>query len=228
MINNIDIAHLHGHSAGDYLNEAYDYCQKAYLINIDTIRWERALNIGGELECLRMLEIESCIKAIILFQTMMEAVVNHEILTNSKLNNIKTGYLKPNGKKLDLSFEDKWGKSFQKLNAQGQDYILLDKYIQFYKEYRIPVTHPMSRSRIENVEKYNFSSVFWGIKNGWKVFGILSNLLKNPYDDDSWEVYCRRHQIPSAINLRDFPDIYAMSIAANKKHLDGARAALEN
>ena len=219
MIHNLDIAHTLGHKSAEHMYRAHKICKEAYNLNSAKIRWSKALVVGTQLDYMRKYELEECIEAIILFQAMMEAVINHELDTNSKLSTLT--------KKQKASFAGKWENSFNILSAFTDGKESLGKYLEFYKNYRIPVVHPKSRKKLENVENFRFPNIHEGIKNGWLAFAELSEKLGTPHNKDSWTVFCGMHKLPAKINESNFPDIDMLARAMSKKHIDGLKSAQE-
>lgn len=118
--------------------------------------------------------IEQHIQAIILFQAFMEIIINEEIETNRLLLPIKYENLQLTKKFKILSFRNKWIKSYELLGIEVANSDL-EKYLQFYTDFRVPITHP--QSRFTNISKYTSHNTKKGIRTGLRSIKILFTKL---------------------------------------------------
>ncbi|MBP7966765.1 hypothetical protein KAZ66_00685 [Candidatus Woesebacteria bacterium] len=130
-------------------------------------------------------EAEFCIQAILLFQSAIEAILNEELLNHPLLESVRRADQDLHKRYKSLSFKNKWKKVYDTLQIQETEY--LDIYLQFYKMYRVPITHP--KSRYVNVEKYTFQNVLEGFENGWYALQLVYAILGKELT--SWEEFCR-------------------------------------
>lgn len=167
----IDIAQLLTERAGRHLAQAYRYSQQ------------------------RLLQEEShaCIEAVIMFQASMEAVINEEIESHRLLSGIRDENEELFKKFRSLSFKNKWERSFVVLGlADGTQYLY--QYLQFYSNYRVPITHP--QSRYVDVSHFQFHPVYEGIHNGWCAAHELLTKLEKKYSQETWEEFCKKCELP--------------------------------
>ncbi len=129
-------------------------------------------------------EAEFCIQAILLFQAAIEAILNEELLNHPLLEPVRRADQDLHKRYKSLSFKNKWKKVYDTLQIQETEY--LDIYLQFYKTYRVPITHP--KSRYVNMEKYTFPHVLEGFENGWYALQLVYAILGKELT--SWEEFC--------------------------------------
>lgn len=182
----IDIAQMLSLKAGKHIGDAYNLYNE--------LTTEKHSN--EEVQLIKKLEAESCIEAVILFQACMEAVINEEIERHKNLIAVKKEKEKRLTRFRNLSFKNRWMKSFDEL---GMDPTIgaLGDYIEFYNEFRVTITHP--KSRFVNIEKYHFENVYEGIRSGWYAIELLYEKLDKVQPEYSWESYCKNCGIPSAL-----------------------------
>lgn len=145
---------------------------------------------------LREEEAEACIEAILLFQSGMEAIINEEITSNNKLSGVRKEREFHQKKVRDLSFKNKWEHSYKAVDlTDAAGY--LSKYLEFYRDYRVPITHP--KNRYFDVSPYTFPVVYHAFRNGWLAFMQLISTWEDSAQIQSWEEYCVRHNLPKEI-----------------------------
>lgn len=179
----VDIAEMLIRKAGKRLGEAYAFFWEAASPHLDDQRILR----------LRQQEAESCIEALLLFQSGMEAIINEEISTNNKLTGVRKEREFHQKKLRDLSFKNKWESSYKALDLIDE-HEYLNNYLDFYRDYRVPITHP--RNRYFDVGPYRFPKVHQGIRNGWMAFMTLASNWEKSAKDQSWTEFCREANIP--------------------------------
>lgn len=180
---NVDIAYILSMKAGKHLSDAYNLHKEL-----------QEKHTSKEIELISRLEAESCIESVILFQTAMEAVINEEIERHRNLSEVKKERDERLKRFRNLSFKNRWMKSYDELGMDPTIGSLAD-YFEFYNEYRVSITHPTSR--FINIEKYNFQNVYDGIKAGWNAIEILYKKLDETHPHPSWEKFCQECNIPS-------------------------------
>lgn len=185
MVNeNVDIASLLSVSAGELL-------AKAYQIHTEMKKYARNSDSYFEL---RSKERVVCIQGVILFQASMEAMINEEIENEPKLKVIKKKSDELNSKFKILSFKNKWELAFEVLGVPKNCTTYLEKYLKFYIKFRVPITH--AKSRYVEAEKFNFTNVYEGIKNGYyAVESFYTHLIKFS-KEHTWKEFCKKVQIP--------------------------------
>lgn len=130
-------------------------------------------------------ETKSCIQAVILFQSAMEAVINEEVYNHPLLEEVKLEEFDLNKKYKSLSFKNKWSKSYEALQIKEDSY--LKNYLNFYSKYRGPISHP--KSRYQKLDKYKFKKVSEGLENGWYAAQLLFAILGK--DMTSWDKFAK-------------------------------------
>ncbi|MCX7996824.1 MAG: hypothetical protein N2691_03665 [Patescibacteria group bacterium] len=182
----VDVAELLIRRAGMRLGDAYSHFWEASVPGIP----DRKAVI------LRTREAESCIEAILLFQSGMEAIINEEISTNSKLVSVRREREYHQKRVRDLSFKNKWENSFKALELEDDG--TLRKYLEFYRDYRVPITHP--RNRYFDVSPYRFPQVYAGIKSGWLAFMMLAGNWEQSARAGAWESFCNACNLPIEVS----------------------------
>ncbi len=179
----LDIAELLIRRAGIRLSDAY----RAF--------WEQTVPGLDEfaIHQLRETEAQAGIEVILVFQSGMEAMINEEISTNRKLQGIRRERDALQRRLKDLTFKNKWEMSYQLLGVTDT-HGYLDSYLSFYRDYRVPITHP--RTRYVDVSEYRFPKVYRGIRNGWLAYMRLSTSWENEAQTESWERFCEECGLP--------------------------------
>lgn len=182
----VDIAQVLSLKAGRHLGEAYKLHRQ--------LKGHKPDN--QEIQQLTKLEAEACIEAVILFQSSMEAVINEEIERHKHLLAVKKEKDKRLTRFRNLSFKNRWMKSFDEL---GMDPTIgpLGDYIEFYNDFRVTITHP--KSRFVNIERYSFENVYEGIRSGWFAIELLYEKLDKESPEYSWEAYCKNCVLPISL-----------------------------
>ncbi len=129
--------------------------------------------------------------SVMMYQAMMEAIINDSLETETKLSQID----KSN------SFSEKWTKA---LVAVGKENGSFKQYHEsIYKKFRIPMTHP-KKAKIATLDELSFSVLLSGYKDGWKAYAELCEGLGHPHDDGSWELMCETYMTtPSYLDTLD-------------------------
>ncbi|MFW5703361.1 MAG: hypothetical protein ACOCXQ_00830 [Patescibacteria group bacterium] len=184
MSEHIDIAELLVRRAGNRLGDAYRYF------------WEEAGTHHNEFEhrSIREKEAQACIETILLFQAGMEAMINEEINTNKALIKVRRERESLQKRLKDISFKNKWEQSYSALGVSDSG-LYLEKYLEFYRRYRIPITHP--KNRYFDITEYRFPTVYHGMYVGWMAFMALSTTWEEEARKDSWEQFCEECNLPS-------------------------------
>lgn len=182
----VDIAEMLIRKAGRHLAEAY----AAY--------WESSspgMSPKALLE-LRQKEAEAAIESVLLFQSGMEAIINEEINTNKHLASVRKEREYYQRKVRDLSFKNKWENSYKALELSDSEKYL-ERYLEFYREYRVPITHP--KNRYFDVASYTFPVAYAGMRNGWLAFMALISKWEDSARTQSWEEFCESCNLPREI-----------------------------
>jgi len=152
--------------------------------------------IEAEIQRLTKEEAEACIEAVILFQSSMEAVINEEIERHKHLTEVKKEKDLRLRRYRNLSFKNRWMKSYDELGMDPTKGSLAD-YLEFYNEFRVTITHPTSR--YVNIQKYNFENVYEGVRSGWLAMELLYEKLDKVHAEYSWEMYCTNCGLPTSL-----------------------------
>lgn len=193
------VAHLVMHTAFDELREA-SVIAKGPFPESTNFKPAECLALGAKVEMQHSELRKHLIKATVLFQAGMEAMINHWCSKYSGLSN-------------STVFAKKWEESFQAKNITKS----FDGYSEFYRKTRNAVTHPDREERIEKINNIQFLEVFYGIKEGWESFKVLSNALGEQHDQDSWGTMCQIHNISPDCSEEDFPNMVSLKRSLFKK-----------
>ena len=197
-----DIAKFCGLEAGKMLSYAYQsVCEGKQIIeyNYNPLDYH---NLSIELAFKRQNEFQFCIKAVILFQASMEAIINQAITTKSDIKElIEVKY----NKKKKPTFQDKWEKTLEKYEIELENF--KEYHENIYRNLRNNVVHPDNRYSVKNAEKFIFSNVYSGFKNGWLAFASLSQAVGYPHDNNSWDIYCDICHLPKSVNPEKYPNL---------------------
>ncbi len=212
--NDFDIAKFCGLEAGKILSYAYQsVCQGKQLIEYNSKPLDYH-NLSIELASKRQNEFQFCIKAVILFQASMEAIINQVISTQPDTKEFIEASLKK--KWYQASFKDKWCKTLKKQKIELKNFKEYHKNI--YQTLRNNVVHPRYRylgepddssdeKFIFPADKFIFSNVYSGFKNGWLAFASLSQVVGYPHDNNSWDIYCDICHLPKSVVPEEYPNL---------------------
>jgi hypothetical protein len=184
------VAHEHGHSAFRLLEIAHEV-ETDYQKNMDRLdeleygRSEYLTVLGRNMNLAKdMFRISA--SSVMMFQAMMEALVNHSLASEEKLEGVEAG-----------KFKTKWTKSLLKL---GQDpSAFLNYYMSIYEGLRIPLIHPKS-SNLTAFDQISFSKIYSGYWSGWEAYRQLFEGLGHPHDDESWALMCNAYNLPTELD----------------------------
>ncbi len=191
-INNTwDIALQHGHSAFRILKIVKDI-ESEYRLNksqLDNLEFGRSeyLNTIGQNHYLMSDHFKMCSASIILFQAMMEAIINDSIEKESALSNIENDIVVAND---SFNFKNKWKYSLKHLGQDPQEF--LNYFSEIYDKYRNDLIHPKNEG-IDVLSKMTYQIIFKGFKKGWTAYSQLYDGLGHPHDEDSWKIICRTY-----------------------------------
>lgn len=186
----IDIAELLVRRAGNRLGDAYQAFWNQTTPDLDEF---------GQ-QSLREQEAEAAIESVLLFQSGIEAMINEEISTNPKLQGVRRERDSLQKRLKDMTFKNKWEHSFQALGISPVPQVL-ERYLLFYRSYRVPITHP--RNRYLDVSAYRFPLVYQGIRAGWLSFMQLSTTWESEARNESWERFCEECGLPNSVDQHD-------------------------
>ena len=97
-----------------------------------------------------------------------------------------------------MSFKNKWEQSYAAVQVEDTDKSL-ENYLEFYRMYRIPITHP--RNRYFDISEYRFPLMYQGIRNGWMAYMALSTNWEYEAREDSWQQFCEECNLPGSLTL---------------------------
>ncbi|MEA5575741.1 hypothetical protein [Anabaena sp. UHCC 0451] len=207
-----DIAKFCGLKGGEMLSHAYQaVCEGKQLIeyNYNALDYQ---SVSIELASKRKNEFQFCIQAVILFQVSMEAIINQVITTKPEIQKFIEDSLKKKKKWYDATFKDKWCKTLEKQKIELENF---EKYHEnIYRTLRNNVVHPRHRysgekpeKLIFSADKFIFSNVYSGFKNGWLAFASLSQAVGYPHDNNSWDIYCDICHLPKSLVPEEYPNL---------------------
>jgi len=183
-----DVAFHHGHSAFHLLSTVCDieneYIEKK--ASLDGLVYGHAeyLMVLPALSNLTTSMFRVSAASIMMFQAMMEALINDVLSRESVLVGIsKTG-----------SFHDKWSKSLSILDQDNSSFVEYKNDI--YTKYRNPLVHP-KKLKPGTFDEVSFRRLYNGFYAGWDAYKKLSEGIKRPHSDRSWEVMCEGYKLPT-------------------------------
>jgi hypothetical protein len=175
-----DVAYKQGHFAFKLLAIAKEASEK-----VNELETEIPKVKHGSLDYLRLTENRDYAEeqfyqfisaSIILFQSMMEAIINDSLEKEKLLTSVKV--------KVNDKFKEKWIESLKKLKQDTNEFI---KYLNnIYRTLRYFIVHPKKRN-LDDLNDVEYKDVYEGFKNGWKAYELLSKGLKHPHDKNSWK-----------------------------------------
>ncbi|NEV94651.1 hypothetical protein G3567_10895 [Psychroflexus sp. YR1-1] len=204
LINEFKVTRIHGINAFDELIKAQNLLPSYHNLletakNESHEEWmQNAGTTGSEIRFLEEQAFRHLSKAVILYQSSMEAIValaesHHEGLA-TQLRDIK-GF--KNRWENALTYFDEPTKEFQKYESE------------FYKELRIPLTHltPNRQDRLNKIKLISYKKVYNGFRNGWWSFLRLQRGLELTGDnfEDNWRLICERGLNHKSF-MEDHPD----------------------
>lgn len=178
-----DIAISHGHNAMDHLHAAFSqerlnstHAQPAEAGDLVAI---------GNLHFGQKQLFKELTSTVVLFQAMMEAIINYSLEEFSQLQHVGSD-----------NFASKWKDS---LAAVGEDSREFDSYLTgIYRPIRNALIHP-APSKLPGLQSMTLTIVHSGLKSGWLAYRDLFRGVGRPHDNDSWEVLCSAHQVPHTL-----------------------------
>ncbi|MDR5900034.1 hypothetical protein QC823_13685 [Halomonas vilamensis] len=129
----------------------------------------------------------------------MEAIISNAVSINDSVRKVSKG----NG------FAKDWQAALKVLNQPDREFL---KYKdEFYKEFRIPLTHlhPYTEKRLEKVRSIDFESVYKGVRFGWWAHvRLLIGLGLAPDNiQDNWAYICSGVDLPPDLFPDSHPDV---------------------
>ena len=185
-----DVARHHGHSAFRLLRIVYEIDQESSRIR-DRMR-EVPREDAEYLKLLILVEHQTTdmfrlsAASIMMFQAMMEALINDSLEREAKLGSVSK----------NASFRDKWCGALETL---AKDTASFERYnADVYTKFRNPLVHP-KRVEMDSFDDLSFAALHAGYRAGWAAYESLYDGLGHPLDADSWGTICKVHQIPSDV-----------------------------
>lgn len=172
------IAYQHGHSSFKLLKVVQDI-ELEYSINLTKLNSLELSNpnyikLISQNDILTKEMFKSSSASIMLFQGMMEAIINDSLEKEKKLNHIN---------KSD-SFRNKWINSLNELEQETNSFDFYE--INIYKKYRNKLVHPKS-IELDDFNDISIKNILTGFKNGWTAYKNLYMGLEHPHTENSWE-----------------------------------------
>ena len=218
------VAVFMGRRAMAALNRAYHAWLEAskYYNSVKNDHPSKYTHHLGQFTIYRREEFANCVDAIILYQSMMETIINYAYREHSEI----LGTMPKN-----QSFANKWRIALKKI-VDEKDPILttFDQYDkQFYKALRNPLVHPDAGVNqgtgkptiaIKDTEPFRFAIVYRGMFAGWQCFEKLFDGIEMTHDEDSWATFCNTYGLPSSIDQSEFIPISDMLIPLEQRFQD--------
>jgi len=188
--NSWDIAFHHGHSAFRLLALVYEveneYIAKKESLNELEYGHAEYLMVLSSLGALTTNMIRVSTASIMMFQAMMEALINDSLERENILSSInKSG-----------TFNDKWTKALKVLDQDESSFTKYKKNI--YTKYRNPLVHPKNLGS-GDFDDLSFSRLYKGFYSGWDAYNKLYDGLKHPHSENSWEIMCEKYALPNKL-----------------------------
>ena len=181
------IAHSHGHSAMILLKNARDIEAQHVKNETRITQVEHGclvyLNLIGRQTFLTRDLLRVGGASVILFQGMMEALVNHALESETALARVRHSDC----------FRDKWKKALAAVSKPDTNFVNYDE--QIYKKFRNPLIHP-SKVKSTTFDDLQASVLAAGYKEGWAAFRHLYAGLGHPHDPNSWHIMCEAYDVP--------------------------------
>jgi len=226
-MDHFDVAHMLGHPAFNLLSQGLriytELNQKSWL-STERHAWSDCFFIAGELSCCRKNERSLSVQSTILFQAMMEKIPYFVSGFGNGLNPLENAR---------INFCDSWTQLLdqivdEELREKAKAAFGVYK-TSIYNEVRNPVIHGKSGNDLLLIEAVRAPNIHEGMRQGWIAYDCL---LKTAFEPDqrhesSWSTMCELHHMPETLSAEDYPDLELLERSFNKKHLDGARAAVE-
>ena len=187
--NTWDIALHHGHTAFRLLKLAYDI-EITHTANSSKLKalpqgGTNYVQLVGRNQILEKDMFRICSASIMMFQVMMEALINDSLEREPALASVsKTS-----------PFRKKWGMALQTLQQDTSSF--MQYYDGIYKKYRIALTVPTSEN-LQTWQAISFGELFNGFHSGWDAYTKLYSGLGHALDADAWQVWCQTHNLPHA------------------------------
>ena len=185
---NWSIAHSHGHAAMELLRTARDH-QVEFMSKGDELDNHELVSptyakLVSEREFLTRKFLKVAGASIILYQAMMEALINHALETEPLLAGLNP-----------RNFADKWKRS---LNQVGRSTTSISTYVaDLYRKFRNPLVHP-SQVTSTTFDGMSVETIAQSYRHGWDAYRELWDGLGRPHGNDSWEIMC------NALDLSEF------------------------
>jgi hypothetical protein len=188
-VNTWDVALHHGHSAFRLLKIAYDI-ESEYTGNskkLKSLPWGKSdylqVSVQNQFLTTDMFRISSA--SIMMFQAMMEALINDSLEREPALSDVDKG-----------SFRSKWETALETLKQDAGTFL---KYFDaIYRKYRNPIVHPKD-IELKSFNDISFLEILNGYYNGWDAFSKLYDGLCHPHDPDSWKTMCQTYSLPETV-----------------------------
>jgi hypothetical protein len=124
--------------------------------------------------------------SIMMFQAMLEAVINDAVEKESALSSVRK----------DGNFWNKWNDALNRLSQDIQSFS--SYHTSIYKKYRNPIVHP-KEIEANSFNDLSVQELHRGYSDGWHAFSSLYSGLGHPLDNGSWGIMCNAHQLPSTM-----------------------------
>ncbi len=184
------VAHSHGHSAFRLLKIASDIESefRHNLVTLGSLPFGRAayLKLSGKNQELTKEMFRISCASVMMFQAMMEALINDSLHTESSLASVN--------KNKKLSFKSKWCKALKEVGEKTDSFLTYNDSI--YVKFRNPMIHP-SPKKLATFDDLSTQVIQSGFYSGWEAFGMLYRGLGHPPDQDSWNTMCGRYGLPT-------------------------------
>lgn len=180
------VAHHHGHSAFRLLRIVCDIEteHRTVLHGLTKVPYGQSeyLELDGRTWHLTKDMFRISCASIMMFQAMMEAIINDSLERENALSDIK---------KKD-TFYNKWTGALRAVEASTTSFATYKTDI--YDKFRIPMLHPKN-VELNTFDELSFKFLLAGYKNGWLAFEALHAGLGHPHDADSWITMCTAHDL---------------------------------
>lgn len=190
------VAFHHGHSAFRLLRIAQDieseYCAiHAKLPNLPFGQADH-LQAIGRTHFLTQDMFRVSTASIMMFQAMMEAIVNHALSASAPLSQAANAAVASKHKKKTPrpSFCAKWERSLRYFGKPTTSFAAYNDNI--YKKYRNKLVHPEA-VKANTFNDLTVAELLAGYEQGWEAYRLLFEGLGRAHDAGSWQNMCQTY-----------------------------------
>lgn len=161
-------------------------------------KYQSADSTGARVRGLGSILFSHLSATVVLYQASMEAIISNAVSMDDAVRKVATG----------KSFSNDWQAALKALNQPDREFLKYKN--EFYKEFRIPLTHlhPDAEKKLEKVRSIDFEAVYNGVRFGWWAHvRLLIGLRLAPNNiHDNWAYICSGVGLPPGLFPGSHPD----------------------